>query len=108
MDAFDIYAEQLYGLNKGYALYEPDPAGQYDRVRIGDVGYTQFGYFHRAFNIFAGSESDDPINTLGVPEYFEPCPDIYKRSFPRATLDPGPIFSSSICQRGAGLQLSSV
>ncbi|THU77401.1 hypothetical protein K435DRAFT_877910 [Dendrothele bispora CBS 962.96] len=39
--------------------------------RTGDVGHiTQDGHFHFLFNALASA--DDPVNTKGVPEHFEP------------------------------------
>ena len=69
---YDVYAEQLYSIQQGFALYEPDPAGEYDHVRVGDVGFVQYGFFHRMFNIFMDEE--DPINQLAVPDHFYPVP----------------------------------
>lgn len=49
-----IYAQQLFHLGNGRALYEPDPRKLgYDRVRVGDVGFIhrEKGYFRRLFNI---------------------------------------------------------
>ncbi|KAI0029230.1 hypothetical protein K488DRAFT_33806, partial [Vararia minispora EC-137] len=65
-----IYREQLAALHHGHALWEPDPAGLYDHVTVGDVGYVRQGHFHRLFNILlpAGDPSHD---VLGVPEDFE-------------------------------------
>lgn len=67
----DIYSQRLLSVGNGYALYEPDPKNMYDMVRVGDVGYITDGFFHRAFNVFRTAE--DPINSQGVPEHFEPC-----------------------------------
>ena len=48
----DIYAFELSKVGHGYPLYEPDPCGDYDRVRTGDVGHIVEGKFIRHFNIF--------------------------------------------------------
>ena len=37
-----IYAEELLKLDLGYALWEADPYGEYEKVKIGDVGYIQY------------------------------------------------------------------
>lgn len=69
-DAYDIYAKRLFELKHGLPLYEPDPAGGYDKVRIGDVGYVQRGHFFRVFNVYE-PESNQIINCYGVPNDFE-------------------------------------
>ena len=78
--AYDVYAEQLYTAREGLALYEPDPGGQYDRVRVGDVGFLQEGFFNRMFNIFVDKE--DPTNQGSVPENFSPIPAVYQATLP--------------------------
>lgn len=98
---FDIYAHQLFGLNHGYGLYEPDPAGQYDRIRVGDVGYVLFGGFQRLFNCFV--PESDPINRLGVPEGFEPLPAVSQVTYRRTPLTPGAMWSSKIRKMRGGL-----
>ncbi|KAH9074324.1 hypothetical protein EDB83DRAFT_1955510 [Lactarius deliciosus] len=70
MAYYDTYRDQLASLYHGHALWVPDPAGLYDHVRIGDVGYVKQGHFNRMFNalLFA----DDPTQMYGVPEGFVP------------------------------------
>lgn len=104
MDAFDVYSQQLFCLKKGQALYEPDPAGMYDFVRVGDVGHISYGAFQRAFNIFC--TADDPINDRGVPEDFEPCPQ-WRELQRRTPLAPGPMYSTHVRACGGNLQASS-
>lgn len=105
MTDYDIYANQLFTLNRGYALYEPDPAAQYDHVRVGDVGHVMYGAFHRLFNVFLPAE--DPVNQLlGVPEYFEPLPSKDRRTFTRTPTSPGVLCSSSVSSGGVALQVS--
>jgi hypothetical protein len=70
MAHYDIYREQLANLYHGYALWEPDPGGQYDKVSIGDVGYIRRGHFHRLFNILLPSDHSSH-ESLGVPNGFE-------------------------------------
>jgi hypothetical protein len=36
-----LYAEELLRLDFGYALWQADPFGEYDEVRIGDAGFLQ-------------------------------------------------------------------
>ncbi|KLO14141.1 hypothetical protein SCHPADRAFT_329817 [Schizopora paradoxa] len=49
----DLYAEQLFPLDLGYALYEPDPGDSENEVRIGDIGYILNGGFERVASLFA-------------------------------------------------------
>jgi len=67
-----VYQEQLSSLNHGCALWEPRPVeALYDRVSIGDVGYTNEGHFYRMFNVTL--PWDDPSNTrLGEPDHYKP------------------------------------
>ncbi|KAI0266125.1 hypothetical protein BC834DRAFT_969641 [Gloeopeniophorella convolvens] len=70
MACYDVYRDQLAGLFHGHALWEPNPAGLYDHVRVGDVGYVSQGHFLRMFNVLL--PADDPGQSYGVPEGFEP------------------------------------
>ena len=101
--AYDVYAEQLYTVKEGLALYEPDPAGRYDYIRIGDVGFTRRGVFHRLFNIFVNKEH--PINRKGVPENFKPL-DIQYSDFHNRNRLIGPIRSSSVRNVGGSVGAS--
>ena len=65
---YDTYRDQLASLYHGHALWEPDPARLYDRVRVGDVGYVKRGHFFRMFNILL--QADDAAQIYGVPEGF--------------------------------------
>ena len=40
-DPQDIYSQELRYLDEGYALWQADPYGEYQRVRVGDAGYIQ-------------------------------------------------------------------
>ena len=88
----ELYAKQLLDLGYGHALFEPNPGGDYDKVRVGDVGYIQMGKFMRLFNTFesvsgesndSGLNNDAPIALLG-PQFvktsqLEPlAPGVYK------------------------------
>jgi hypothetical protein len=70
MAYYDTYRDQLASLFHGHALWVPDPAGLYDRVRVGDVGYVKQGHFLRMFNALL--PDDDPTQVYGVPEEFVP------------------------------------
>ncbi len=104
MDAYDIYSRQLYSLKRGHALYEPDPAGEYDFVRVGDVGHIIRGSYHRAFNIFCAA--DDTINALGVPEDFEPCPMLRPLTHRRTRTQAGPLYSTHVREHGTTFDVS--
>ena len=70
MAHYDIYREQLAGLYHGYALWEPAPAGLYDQVRVGDVGFIFHGHFTRFFNALFPAEH--PLQGYAVPHDFVP------------------------------------
>ena len=102
---YDVYAEQLYSVHQGLALYEPDPAKNYDCIRVGDVGFVQYGYFHRMFNVF--KDEEDPINQHSVPDHFDPIPDGNQAIYHRNQLPAGEICSTSIDSKGTTLKLSA-
>lgn len=79
MTECDVYADELRLLNRGYPLYEPDPSN-YDRVRIGDVGFIhRLGYYERVFNPFYSAEH--PINArFPIPEGTTVLDDKYQNS----------------------------
>ena len=68
MAYYDTYRDQLASLYHGHALWVPDPAGLYDRVRVGDVGIVRQGHFLRMFNALL--PHNDPAQVYGVPEGF--------------------------------------
>lgn len=70
MPYYDTYRDQLANLYRGHALWDPDPAGLYDRVRVGDVGFVRKGHFLRMFNAFL--PANHPTQVYGVPEGFAP------------------------------------
>ena len=70
MAYYDTYRDQLASLYRGHALWVPDPAGLYDQVGVGDVGYVKQGHFLRMFNALL--PADDPKQVYGVPEGFVP------------------------------------
>ncbi|KAI0298654.1 hypothetical protein B0F90DRAFT_681103 [Multifurca ochricompacta] len=71
MAYYDVYREQLASLYYGHALWEPNPAGLYDQVRIGDVGYVRQGHFLRMFNALL--PANHPMQGgYGVPPDFVP------------------------------------
>ncbi|KAH9057213.1 hypothetical protein EDB87DRAFT_1578956 [Lactarius vividus] len=70
MAHYDTYRDQLASLYHGHALWVPDPAGLYDRVQVGDVGYVKQGQFLRMFNALL--PADDSTQVYGVPEGYVP------------------------------------
>lgn len=73
---YQVYRDQLTSLFHGHAIWDPDPAGVYEGVSVGDVGYMRDGYFFRMFNVL--SEWNDPSNC----KLFQP------ESYPRLELGP--------------------
>ena len=67
---YDTYRDQLASLDLGHALWDPDPAGLYDKVRVGDVGFMRKGRFLCMFNVFL--PGDHSTQVYGVPEGFVP------------------------------------
>jgi hypothetical protein len=69
----EIYVKLLLHKEMGYPLWTPEPYGNQSMagVDIGDVGIiTSDGEFDFLFNICRAR--DDPVNSLGVPDGFEP------------------------------------
>ena len=101
MSECDIYSQSLLCLGHGLALYEPDPAGEYDEIRIGDVGHTENGAFHRLFNITF--PDDHEINGRGVPEGFEPLSLTEDKLYKRNPLPAGAMCSATVASQGGGI-----
>ncbi|KZT71142.1 hypothetical protein DAEQUDRAFT_658560, partial [Daedalea quercina L-15889] len=92
-----VYAEQLFGLNFGYPLWNPEPPQSGSEVLIGDVGFVRDGTFFRMFN--ATKAHDDPINAEdGVPEDYQPFPFRSKKAHIKKTgaIDQGALCSKTI------------
>ena len=70
MAHYDTYREQLAGLYHGYALWQPAPAGLYDQVRVGDVGFILHGHFTRFFNALI--PANHPFQGHDLPHDFVP------------------------------------
>lgn len=101
MTEYEVYSHHLLCLGHGLALYEPDPAGEYDEIRIGDVGHTENGAFHRLFNITY--PEDHVINERGVPEGFEPLTLTDDKMYKRNPLPAGAMCSGTVSQQGGGV-----
>lgn len=97
----EFYAQHLLCLGHGLAIYEPDPADEYDELCVGDVGHMKDGGFHRLFNVFR--KEDDKVNKLGVPEGFEPLLSEAGNTYSRLPLPAGVMASSTVVQQGGGL-----
>ena len=66
-----VYINELCRFGHGIPLWTPEPSGDDDEVRIGDVGYIDDdGQFHRLFN--ATVDSEHPVNGGAVPRDFQP------------------------------------
>ena len=98
--AYDVYTEQLRELRRGLALYYPEPSPDDGAVEIGDVGYTKQGAFYRLFNV--SLPANDPAQSLGVPEGFQPLDMGRIRHF-EAALEPGPLHSKTVSRVGANM-----
>src|SRR5579863_4180585 len=61
MDGCRIFREELAISHPthGYALWEPDPGGQYETVEVGDVGFIRSGYFLKLFNALSPPDASD-------------------------------------------------
>lgn len=93
----DVYQSELLGLDHGLPLYDPDPAGEYDKVRIFDVGYvdSRFGRFHRIFN--AALTKEHEVNRQhGTPAGFEPFQPRVPATYNGTALPAGPMHSSHV------------
>lgn len=101
-----VYRDELSKLGHGHPLYEPDPKGEYDKVRIGDVRYVdRFGCFHTVFNTFLSSEN--PANQRsGTPEEFSPLDASAAGSFSRNDLPAGAMSSTYVRTLGCDLDIS--
>ena len=68
-----IYRDQLADTFPafGHALWEPSLEGEHGPVKIGDVGYTRQGKFHRLFNALL--PADHPSHCgIPLPGHHEP------------------------------------
>ena len=92
----EVYALKLQCLSYGHALFEPDPSGSYDFVRIGDVGYiSEHGKFIKLFNAF--SDRDSPHNQGCIlPSAFQPIAGSHRNIERLAPLTPGLYRSESV------------
>jgi hypothetical protein len=101
----DTYREELekaYSL-LGYALWDPNP-GQYPHARVGDVGFTRGGKFHRLFNTLL-SEDDPSHQSLryGLPEHYEQLQVSLPDHIDSGTLPSGDLHSYGVTIKSGGL-----
>ncbi|RPD70552.1 hypothetical protein L226DRAFT_469920 [Lentinus tigrinus ALCF2SS1-7] len=66
--AHDIYAQELWSLGQGHAMWGPEPSPAFGEVRLGDIGYLREGHFSFLFNCML--DAHDPVNKRGVPPDF--------------------------------------
>ena len=67
----ELYAQKQFRHQHGYALFDPNPGGLYDEVRVGDVGYVEDGAFIRLFNAFHAADHIVNSGAL-IPDDFTP------------------------------------
>ncbi|KDQ54413.1 hypothetical protein JAAARDRAFT_196750 [Jaapia argillacea MUCL 33604] len=113
--AAKIYAEQLWTIGEGHALWEPHP-GRQEPVTIGDVGYIRAGFLHRLFNILL--PPPNPPDHRKVPQDFVQlklpnhdinCRDDIARSGDvelLTPLGPGVFHSESVAASASGIEVS--
>ncbi|KAL5512498.1 hypothetical protein ACEPAG_3151 [Sanghuangporus baumii] len=92
----ELYAHKQFKHHLGYGLFAPDPGDNYDRVRVGDVGYlSHTGGFIRLFNAF--NNGDSPENRRAdLPEKFTPIAQQFRRLEVDRTLTKGHLVSESV------------
>lgn len=102
----ELYSVKLSHLNLGYALFEPDPNGAYDHVRVGDVGYiSDDGKFIKIFNAFHAVDAPENSNSE-FPNAFEPIAQKYQKIDKLGPLSPGLRLSESVRAVGGSLSVS--
>ncbi|KAI5121736.1 hypothetical protein M0805_009027 [Coniferiporia weirii] len=101
----ELYSNKLSHLDLGYALFEPNPNGDYDMVRVGDVGYIEGGKFEKLFNAFY---PDYHLANDGAyfPASFEPIREAFRRTGHLETLTPGVRQSMGVRTIGGNLSFS--
>ncbi|KAL5500947.1 hypothetical protein ACEPAH_9334 [Sanghuangporus vaninii] len=102
----ELYALKLQCLDLGYAVFEPNPNGSYDFVRIGDAGYiSEDGKFMKLFNAF--SDRNSQANTGShFPEEFEPMELMHREQDRLEPISPGCRRSQSVRVIGGSLSIS--
>ncbi|KAL5483036.1 hypothetical protein ACEPAI_8265 [Sanghuangporus weigelae] len=92
----ELYAHKQFKHHLGYGLFAPDPGDDYDKVRVGDVGYiSHTGGFIRLFNAF--HDADSPENQRSdLPEHFVPIAQQFRRLVVDRTLTKGHLVSESV------------
>ncbi|KAL5531819.1 hypothetical protein ACEPAF_5382 [Sanghuangporus sanghuang] len=92
----ELYAHKQFKHHLGYGLFAPDPGDDYDKVRVGDVGYiSHAGGFIRLFNAF--HDADSPENQQSdLPEKFTPIAQQFRRLVVDRTLTKGHLVSESV------------
>lgn len=99
----ELYAQKQLRHNLGYALFEPDPCGSYDRVRVGDVGYIEEGSFVRLFNAFHDADALENVGA-DLPELFQPVEERFRRLRTFQSLSERVMVSQSVRElRGEGV-----
>ena len=88
MEPHELYAHKQFRHSLGYALFDPAPCSNYDKVRIGDVGYVKRGQFIRLFNAF--HEADSPVNQGALlPDNFVPIGERFRATYETRSIHSG-------------------
>ncbi|KAF8521310.1 hypothetical protein JB92DRAFT_1817718 [Gautieria morchelliformis] len=101
--AWLTYTEELAMLGHGLPLWQPAPLDNYDKIKIGDVGYIRQGRFHLLFS--ASMPQGGRILGEDVPLDFVPFePGPTAKDQPRG---PGALHARYIKQIGAAFNISA-
>ncbi|KDQ54311.1 hypothetical protein JAAARDRAFT_135705 [Jaapia argillacea MUCL 33604] len=103
--ASEIYRSELAILKLGHAVWDPNPNGEYERVRVGDVGYFEDGAFIVLFNVLPATESQSQ-SKWGFPEDFKPLVLPGRAVREKSPLVPGPYHSESVQEVSASASMT--
>ena len=91
----ELYAQKQFRHKLGYALFDPNPGGLYDEVRVGDVGYVEDGAFIRLFNAF--HDAYHVVNNgAHLPVPFAPIADEFTKTRESGSLSTRLLYSESV------------
>ncbi|KAI5121737.1 hypothetical protein M0805_009028 [Coniferiporia weirii] len=102
----ELYSNKLTSLYLGYALFEPNPHGIYDMVRVGDVGYIEDGKFVKLFNAFHRANAYPANSGSKFPTNFKPIVENHRDIDELESLDPGIRQSTHVQIVGGDLTVS--
>lgn len=84
---YDVYAEHLFKLGKGYPLWQPEPT-KFGEVQIGDVGFLWEGAFMRLFNALSKEGLPENVELLHLQDKL-----FHER---QEAIPPGPLHSRTL------------